>query len=161
MWKACSCPGSSKTCSRPSSSRSKPSCSTTPPEALLLPRVPPQALLARQAANQTGRELPTGRLEYFVAEACARYPERAAIIAADRVVDYQSLWGWSTSLAARLRQAGVGADDLVAVVAKRGWRQVTALLGVVQSGAAYLPITSDQPAARKEWLIARPGSRSC
>ncbi|WP_089167925.1 non-ribosomal peptide synthetase [Azotobacter chroococcum] len=128
-----------------------------PQEALLLPRVPPQALLARQAANQTGRALPTGRLEHFVAEACARYPERAAIIAADRVVDYQSLWGWSTSLAASLRQAGVGADDLVAVVAKRGWRQVTALLGVVQSGAAYLPITSDQPAARKEWLIARPG----
>lgn len=129
----------------------------SPEEALLLPHTPPKALLARQAANQTAAELPTGRLEHFVAEACAHHPERAAIIAPDRVVDYQSLWRWSSHLAANLRQLGVGANDLVAVVAKRGWRQVTALLGVVQSGGAYLPITSDQPAARKEWLIARPG----
>ncbi|MFC0711131.1 non-ribosomal peptide synthetase [Azorhizophilus paspali] len=129
----------------------------TPQEAPLLPRVPPKALLARQAANRTERELPTGRMERFVAEACARYPERTALIAPDRVIDYQSLWGWSSNLAARLRQVGVGSDDLVAVVAKRGWRQVTALLGVVQSGGAYLPITSEQPVARKEWLISRPG----
>ncbi len=128
-----------------------------PEEALLLPQAPPRSLQARQAANRTERVLPAGRLEHFVAEACVRHPERAAIIAPDRVVDYQSLWGWSTSLAASLRQAGVGSDDLVAVVARRGWRQVAALLGVVQSGGAYLPITSDQPAARKEWLVARPG----
>ena len=127
-----------------------------PEDALLLPQVPDAALQARQGANRTARELPSGRLESFVARACGEYAECPAIIDPTRTVDYRSLWRWSSSLAARLREAGVGADDLVAVVAKRGWRQVTALLGVVQSGGAYLPITADQPQARKEWLIARP-----
>jgi len=127
-----------------------------PEEALLLPRVPEQALQARRMANRTARSLPTGRLEHFVARACLEHADAAAIIAPDRTVDYRNLWCWSTSLATRLRQSGVGGDDLVAVVARRGWRQVTALLGVVQSGGAYLPITAEQPRARKEWLIARP-----
>ncbi|NVK40904.1 MAG: amino acid adenylation domain-containing protein [Oceanospirillaceae bacterium] len=128
----------------------------SPEDAELLPQVPQEALEARQQANRTRRMLPTGRLESFVAQACAEHAERPAIIGADRTVDYRSLWRWSCSLAAQLRQCGVGRDDLVAVVARRGWRQVTALLGVVQSGGAYLPITAEQPKARKEWLIARP-----
>lgn len=126
-------------------------------QGVLLPQVPERGLQARQAANATARQLPTGRLESFIARASIEHAARPAIIAPDRTLDYHSLWACSSHLAARLRSLGVGADDLVAVIAQRSWRQVTALVGVVQSGGAYLPITAEQPLARKQWLIERPG----
>ena len=128
-----------------------------PEEAMLLPQLPAAALKARETANRTDKALPTGCLQDFFAEACTRHGDRPAIIAADRTVAYQDLWRWTTNLAARLRGAGVGPNDLVAIVSRRSWRQVAATMAVVQSGGAYLPITADQPVARKEWLIARPG----
>jgi len=122
-----------------------------------LPLVPENSLAARQVANVTEKQLPTGLLHDFFADACRNHPDRPAIIAQDRTIVYADLWCLTTRLAAQLREHHVGRNDLVAIVARRGWRQVTAVVAVVQAGGAYLPVASELPAARKAWLIGQQG----
>ncbi len=128
----------------------------TEPDALQLPHAPPEGLAARRAANATDKLLPTGRLYDFFTQAHRSHPDRPALIDEDRTLSYAELWCLTTRLATRLRGLA-GRNELVAIVARRGWRQVAAAMAVVQSGAAYLPVSSDAPAARKSWLVSQPG----
>jgi amino acid adenylation domain-containing protein len=123
----------------------------------LQPVLPQRLLAARQAANETAAALPRGTLHSFFEAAAQAAPERPAILSAARTLGYGELWALTTRLAARLRAAGVGRNDLVAILARRGWRQVAAALGVAQSGGAYLPVASDLPPARQHYLAGQPG----
>ncbi|MFR9728074.1 amino acid adenylation domain-containing protein [Saccharopolyspora sp. MS10] len=60
---------------------------------------------------------------------------------------------------AALAGLGVGPGDLVAVCAEKGTAQVTALLGVLASGAGYVPVEPTWPTARIESVCARAGLR--
>jgi amino acid adenylation domain-containing protein len=124
------------------------------------PQLPPRFLEARRAANDTQRPLPSGLLHDFFLQACRRYPSQTALIAPDRQIRYAELLCRTTGLANALRHLGVGRNDLVAVVARRGWRQVTAAMAVVQAGGAYLPIAYELPEARKQWLAGQPGIKA-
>lgn len=129
-------------------------------KAPLRPALPDECLAPRRQANSTRRTLPGGLLHGPLAQACRRHAERTAVIAPDRVLSYAALWRCSTRLAARLRQAGVGRNDLVAIQAPRGWRQVAALVGVLFARAAYLPVSVDWPASRRAHLFGQPGVKA-
>lgn len=123
----------------------------------LQPVLPQRLLAARQAANETAAALPRGTLHSFFDAAAMAAPARTAILSAARTLSYGELRALTTRLAARLRAAGVGRNDLVAILARRGWRQVAAAMSVVQSGGAYLPVASDLPPARQHYLAGQPG----
>ncbi len=57
---------------------------------------------------------------------------------------------WARELAAR----GIGPGDLVAVLVPRSTDLVVALLSVLKSGAAYLPVDTDNPTPRVRSLLA-------
>jgi amino acid adenylation domain-containing protein len=82
-----------------------------------------------------------------------RSPEAVALASGPDVVGYAELNGRANRLARRLRRAGVGADDRVAVSAERGIAQVTALLAVLKAGAAYVPLDPGYPAARLSRML--------
>jgi amino acid adenylation domain-containing protein len=121
------------------------------------PRLQPPSLEAPRAANDTARPLPDGLLHDFFVEACRRHPAQTAIIAPGVRIGYGELLCRTTGLASEMRQWGVACNDLVAIVARRGWRQVAAAMATVQAGAAYLPVAYDLPPARMQWLIEQPG----
>ncbi|MDR5831163.1 amino acid adenylation domain-containing protein [Caballeronia sp. LP006] len=123
----------------------------------LVPSLPETALAARRLANQTARVLPQGLLHDFFHAACGAHPKQTALIASRVEISYRELFHRTTHLAATLRRLGVCANDLVAIVARRSWRQVAAVIATVQSGGAYLPVAHDLPQARKQWLIQQPG----
>ena len=54
-----------------------------------------------------------------------------------------------------LRAHGAQPNRLVAIVMDKGWEQVVAALGVLQAGAAYLPIEGDVPAERQARVHAQ------
>ena len=90
------------------------------------PTLQPPSLAARRTANDTARPLPDGLLHDFFIEACRKHPAQTAIVAPDRRIGYGELLCRTTALASELRQWGVARNDLVAIVARRGWRQVAA-----------------------------------
>jgi amino acid adenylation domain-containing protein len=120
-----------------------------------LPSLTPHAdLVARAAYNETAGPVPAGLLhEPFFAQA-ARTPGRPAVITPGRTVGYGELAARAHGVAARLRHAGVGPGELVAVAMEKGWEQCAAVLGVLAAGAAYLPVDPDLPDERIELLLA-------
>jgi amino acid adenylation domain-containing protein len=109
----------------------------------------------RAAANATAAPLPEVRLEELFTARAAEHPERTAVIAAGRALTYGELDQLSNRIARRLRRLGARPNLPVAVVLERGWEQVAAVLGVLKSGAPYLPIAPDLPPERFLHLLER------
>ncbi|HEY3909053.1 MAG TPA: amino acid adenylation domain-containing protein [Stellaceae bacterium] len=87
-------------------------------------------------------------------------PRRAALIAPDIELDYETLDAAASELAVQLlsRLGADARDRLVAIGFAKGWRQIVAVLAVLKAGAAYLPIDPSLPAARRHLLIERSGA---
>ena len=88
------------------------------------------------------------------AEMAAAFPGRTAVVLGDEQVSYAELAARSARLAAALAARGVGPGDVVAVALPRSTDLVTALVGVLRSGAAYLALDLDYPADRLSFMIA-------
>lgn len=87
-------------------------------------------------------------------EVAAHTPTSMATVHLDRdgairERSYGELAESALRVAAALRAAGVTPGDTVSIQVPKGPDQLTAVLGVLAAGAAYLPIGMDQPAARR------------
>ncbi|MEU1511068.1 amino acid adenylation domain-containing protein [Streptomyces sp. NPDC005811] len=95
----------------------------------------------------------------LIAERARREGGAVAVEHGGREVTYAELLREAADVARRLADRGVGAGDLVAVVLPRGIDAITALLGVLLSGAAYCPLDPTAPPARLADLLARARPR--
>ncbi|GIG03076.1 non-ribosomal peptide synthetase [Catellatospora citrea] len=107
------------------------------------------------AWNDTGRTV-TGpqTLHELVDARIAARPDAIAVVAADSAMTYAQLDAEAAAVAALLRERGIGPGDLVAVCLPRTSRLLPALLGVLRTGAAYLPLDPEHPEARRDGLLA-------
>ncbi|MFF0208614.1 amino acid adenylation domain-containing protein [Streptomyces althioticus] len=106
------------------------------------------------AWNDTARELPAEHLPALFRAQAVRTPHAPALHFEDRTLDYRELDLRSDRLAHALAARGVGAEDLVAVALPRTDAMVVALLAVLKSGAAYVPIDAEYPADRVAYMLA-------
>jgi acyl-CoA synthetase (AMP-forming)/AMP-acid ligase II len=97
----------------------------------------------------------SGRLDDLLSRAAARWPERPAVTMADggERLTYQELEARAGSLRDVLVRNGVGAGDRVAVCAPKSTASLAAILGVLQAGAAYVPVDPTAPPARGAYVI--------
>jgi amino acid adenylation domain-containing protein len=104
--------------------------------------------------NQTDRAFPLDRtlVDYF-RDSVAASPERIAIEADGRSLTYRELDRWANRVANRLLAVGVGVDDIVGITLGRSLELVVAILGVLKSGAAFLPIDAHHPPERRRWML--------
>ncbi|HCU48712.1 MAG TPA: non-ribosomal peptide synthetase, partial [Micromonosporaceae bacterium] len=109
--------------------------------------------------NDTAAPFVRRRLHDGVFEQALRTPDRPAIIAGDDVVTYQQLASHAFGIADRLVQDGCGKGDLVAITMERGWHQVSAALGTLLAGGAYMPVDTSSPPARQEQIMASSEAR--
>ncbi|WP_067571156.1 non-ribosomal peptide synthetase [Nocardia acidivorans] len=72
---------------------------------------------------------------------------------------YGELAGQALAVGRALVDAGVRPGDTVAVMIPKGHRQIPAVLGVLAAGATYLPISTEQPRARRDRILERGGAR--
>lgn len=77
-----------------------------------------------------------------------RHPDRLAAIHRDRRWTYRELNERANQVAHALLARGVQGEDVVAVVAERNLEWMSATLGVLKAGGAYLPVRPDFPADR-------------
>ena len=75
-------------------------------------------------------------------------PRATAVLFEDRRLSFAELDAAARALAMRLRAAGAGPGALVGVCLERGIELVTALVGVVYSGAAWVPLDPSYPPDR-------------
>ncbi|MFI0243156.1 amino acid adenylation domain-containing protein, partial [Streptomyces sp. NPDC016845] len=111
--------------------------------------------------TETGTEAGFGEkpLPVRFAEQAAATPDAVALIAGDTTLTYAELDRRANRLAHVLLRRGAGPDQVVALALPRSAELVVALLAVLKSGAAYLPLDPDHPAGRLTHVLedARPG----
>jgi nonribosomal peptide synthetase protein BlmIV len=108
-----------------------------------------------EAANDTARPMPgLAPLHELFGRRRTEQPDAPAVIAVDRTLSYRELGGYADAVTTELLRLGAGHADLVAVLMDKGWQQSAAVLGILQAGCAYLPISTRIPAARRELLLA-------
>ncbi|WP_156750161.1 amino acid adenylation domain-containing protein, partial [Mycobacterium sp. E2479] len=91
--------------------------------------------------------------EVFAAQV-ARTPEAVALTCAGRSVSYRELDEASNRLAHLLVGRGAGPGRCVALLVPRSAEAIVAILAVLKTGAAYVPIDPALPAARIEFMMA-------
>lgn len=120
----------------------------------------PQAQLETRArVNATWSHVPHRLLHEDAVSQALRTPERTAVIGADRTLSYGDLVGRALAVRGALRERGCRAGDRIAVVMEKGVEQVIAVLGVLLSGATYVPIDTNQPAKRRNQMLDDAGAR--
>ncbi|MBC3437741.1 amino acid adenylation domain-containing protein [Pseudomonas sp. BW16M2] len=84
----------------------------------------------------------------------ARHPHQVAVRdGRGAALSYAQLDAWASSLALALQARGVGRGDIVAVSLERSPRMLAAIFGVLKTGAAYLPIDSEYPQDRIQYML--------
>ncbi len=84
----------------------------------------------------------------------ARAPEAVALVCGDVSWTYRELDEASNRLAHLLSGQGVGAGECVALLLSRSAEAIMAILAVLKTGAAYLPIDPVLPTARVGFMLA-------
>nr|WP_237514660.1 non-ribosomal peptide synthase/polyketide synthase [Streptomyces sp. SID4945] len=117
---------------------------------------------ARAAAHGTGehREVAPLTLPAAIAAQTARTPDAMAVVHEGTRLTYAALDARAATLARTLRARGARPEEFVAVAVPRSAGLVVALLGVLKSGAAYVPIDLDHPAERIAHVLADSGART-
>ncbi|QWB25974.1 MULTISPECIES: non-ribosomal peptide synthetase/type I polyketide synthase [Streptomyces] len=95
-----------------------------------------------------------GTLHGLFERQARRTPDATALISGDDRLSYADLDAAADRLARQLRARGAVRGERVAVRLPRGPHLITALLGVLKSGAAYLPLDPSLPTARLALLLS-------
>ncbi|WP_372665337.1 non-ribosomal peptide synthetase [Amycolatopsis kentuckyensis] len=104
-----------------------------------------------QAAPAT--PLPAETTAELFAIQVARTPEATALVFGSERLTYADLDTRATALARALLARGAGPERVVAVALPRSPDLVVALLAVLKTGAAYLPLDRNHPAERVELML--------
>ncbi|MRE39293.1 enterobactin non-ribosomal peptide synthetase EntF [Klebsiella quasipneumoniae] len=115
--------------------------------------------LARLAAvNDTAMPLPATTLSALVADQAWKTPDAPALADANWQFSYREMRQQVVALAQLLRQRGVKPGDSVAVALPRSVFLTLALHGIVEAGAAWLPLDTGYPDDRLRMMLedARP-----
>ncbi|MFJ8044020.1 amino acid adenylation domain-containing protein [Kitasatospora sp. NPDC096147] len=106
------------------------------------------------------RELPDRRFHQLFEERVRLHPDRVAVVHLDRTLTYGELNARANRVARALLARGLRPEEVVAVVTERDLDWLVAVLAVLKSGGAYLPLEPHFPAERIGSVLAGSGART-
>uniref|UniRef100_UPI002028BA63 non-ribosomal peptide synthetase n=1 Tax=Caballeronia sp. GAFFF2 TaxID=2921741 RepID=UPI002028BA63 len=93
----------------------------------------------------------------LIAMQAASTPDVIAVRCGDESTTYAKLDAWANRIAAHLHASGVRHEARVGICTARSAGMVAALIGVMRSGAAYVPIDPALPAERIAYMLDDAG----
>jgi amino acid adenylation domain-containing protein/non-ribosomal peptide synthase protein (TIGR01720 family) len=123
----------------------------TPWSAVALQTPAERALVAR--VNQTAVTVRDCTLHEAIKNQAEQSPDATALLDDHYQLTYQQVRQQSIYLAQRLGQAGVRRGDIVAVALPRSVKLSLALYGIIETGAAYLPLDTGYPDDRLQYMV--------
>ncbi len=93
------------------------------------------------------------RLQQLIEAQTARTPDRVAVVCGGQTMSYRELNRRANQLARYLGDQGVGPGVLVGIATERTPEMLVSLLGVLKSGAAYVPLDPTYPKKRLAGII--------
>ncbi len=108
--------------------------------------------------NNTAREYPRAlTVDKLIQQTLPAHGERIAVRCGDEQLSHARLDQLSSQLAAYLVQQGVGPGSLVGVALDRNLHLMTAILAVIKTGAAYVPVDAAYPEDRIRYIVEQSG----
>jgi len=105
--------------------------------------------------NATAVDYPAEQTMQALFEAqVERDPDAIAVVYEQESLSYAQVNRHANQLAHRLLELGVKPDDRVAICMARSVDLIVAVLGVLKSGAGYVPLDAGHPAERLAYLLA-------
>ena len=105
--------------------------------------------------NKTEVNFPKDKVMAELFEEMVEYsPDNLAVIFGEDKVTYEELNKRANCLAIRLRHMGIGKNDFVAIMTERSVEMIAGILGIIKSGAAYVPVDPGYPKDRIEYMIS-------
>ena len=95
----------------------------------------------------------------LVARQARTRPDAVAVSWPEGQLTYGDLWRRAGGLAAKLQEAGIAAEEPVAVCADRSVELVVGELAVLMAGGCYLPVDPSYPAERITFMLRDAGVR--
>jgi amino acid adenylation domain-containing protein len=93
----------------------------------------------------------------LVTEQVARRPSAEAIRAGDRALTYRELAARSRAIARKLDAMGIGPESAVGLCVESSPAMVVGALGILEAGAAYVPMDPSHPEARRAAIAREAG----
>ncbi|MBN9381670.1 MAG: amino acid adenylation domain-containing protein [Chitinophagaceae bacterium] len=107
-------------------------------------------MLGGPADRFTWRKSVTSLIE----EQALLHPDSRAVVYGERELNYRDLNRKADLVADHLAEVfGVGANDLVGLMMDRSESMLVALLGILRSGAGYVPLDPAYPAERNQYVV--------
>ncbi|MCZ4123117.1 non-ribosomal peptide synthetase [Streptomyces sp. H39-S7] len=103
--------------------------------------------------NDTAHPVPSATLPELFEARAAGSPEHTAVVFEGEQLSYAGLNARANRLARLLIDRGAGPGQFVALAVPRSLELIVALLAVVKTGAAYVPVDPDYPADRIAYLL--------
>src|SRR5262245_6509751 len=97
------------------------------------------------------------RLHEFFERRCDINPQGIALVCGDEQLTYRELDKQANQLAQHLISAGIGPGETVGILLQRSVHTYAALLGVLKSGAAFVPVDVSFPRERVEYMANDAG----
>jgi amino acid adenylation domain-containing protein len=92
------------------------------------------------------------RVDTLISRRAAQAPDAVAVVSAGTHVTYGELEARANALALDLGKRDIGPGDLVGISCGRNEHMLVALLGVLKSGAGYVPLDPELPRQRLEFM---------
>jgi amino acid adenylation domain-containing protein len=104
--------------------------------------------------NATAIDYPKEKtLHQLVCETAARFPDKTAIRFGKRQLTYKQMNEEANQLAGILIDQGIKPHDIVGLALNRSMEMMIALLAIMKSGAAYLPLDPQYPKERIHFML--------
>ncbi|MEO6052413.1 MAG: amino acid adenylation domain-containing protein, partial [Chthoniobacterales bacterium] len=104
--------------------------------------------------NATTQDYPKERsVPAIITDIARAHPEKTAVQCGDTSISYAELDLRANRLAAHLNTLGVKSGDLVGLFIERSAEMVIGLLGILKSGAAYVPMDPTFPKERLRFMV--------
>lgn len=104
--------------------------------------------------NNTTTEYPRDKaIHEIFEEEVAKNPNNIAIVHNDKKMTYTELNDKANAVAHLLKKKGIKADDLVGIMAQRSFEMMVGILGILKSGAGYMPLDPKYPDDRIQYMV--------
>ncbi len=103
--------------------------------------------------NQTQVEYPHVCLHQLFEQQVEKTPDAIALTFEEQSLTYSQLNTRANQLAKYLQSLGVGTNTLVGICVERSLEIVVGLLGILKAGGAFLPLDSEYPRERLQFMI--------
>jgi len=110
--------------------------------------------------NDTSAPFPEDKCVHQIFELqVERTPEATALVFENEQLSYQEVNRRANRLAHYLREKGAGPEVVIGLLLEHSWEMFVAVLGVLKSGAGYLPLDPTYPQTRLGFMMEDAGAK--